>query len=57
MDEVRSEILIKQSEIITELAEFNRHLIELLSQYIDIDEENEKLKEIIKKENCEVKNL
>lgn len=47
MEEVKSGILIRQSEIISELAELNKYLLSLLSQHLDVSEEKERLKEIL----------
>ena len=42
-------IILEQQEIIEMLAVHNKHLIYLLSQYMDIELEEEKLKDILKK--------
>lgn len=42
-------IIQEQQEIIDKLATLNKHLIYLLSQYMAIELEEEKLKDILKK--------
>lgn len=43
--DIKTEIIIKQSETIVSLSEFCRKILLLLSQYIDIEELEQEIKE------------
>ena len=43
----KDEIIIKQSEIIQNMAELNRHTLKLLAQYTSVEEYEHKLNKIL----------
>ena len=48
--EMMMSIILEQQEIIAQLVNHNRHLITLLAQYMGVEEEEKRLRGILKEE-------